>query len=59
MLLDSKSGEVVGQLWANKVMGEILAIGRDELLTISRVVDDFRRSEGQAAPSATPAPSRL
>jgi hypothetical protein len=58
-LLDSKSGEVVGQLWANKVMGEILAIGRDELLTISRVVDDFRRSEGQTAPSAAPAPSRL
>ncbi len=33
-LLDSKSGEVVGQLWANKVMAEMLAIGRDELIEI-------------------------
>jgi hypothetical protein len=58
-LLDSKSGEVVGQLWANKVVGEILAIGRDELLTISRTVDEFRRAEGLAAPAAAPPPSRL
>ena len=58
-LLDSKSGEVVGQLWANKVMGEILAIGRDELLTISRTVDEFRRSEGLVAPPAAAPPARL
>lgn len=45
-LLDSKSGQAVGQLWANKVTAELLAIGRDELVEIFRVVDDFRRDEG-------------
>lgn len=50
-LLDSKSGEVVGQLWANKVMAEMLAIGRDELIEISRIIDDFRRVEGPSSPA--------
>ena len=51
-LLDAKSGEVVGQLWANKVMGEMLAIGRDELIEISRIIDEFRRAEGIPAPGS-------
>lgn len=50
-LLDAKSGEVVGQLWAGKIMGEILAIGRDELIEISRIIEDFRRAEGIPPPA--------
>ena len=59
-LLDSKSGEAVGQLWAHKVMTELLAIGRAELAEIFRVVDDFRREEGLPVPRKPEGqPSRL
>jgi len=54
-LLDAKSGEVIGQLWAGKIAGEILAIGREELIEIARIIDEFRRAEGIPAP-ARPAP---
>ena len=57
-LLDSKSGEVIGQLWANRMMGEMLAVGRDELAEISRIIDDFRRAEGLPAPGKPEAQPR-
>jgi hypothetical protein len=57
--IDHKSSESVGQLWAGRLVTEIITIAGQERFEMRLIMDDFRRSEGLPAPPATPAPSRL
>ena len=49
--VDGTSGGAIGQLWAGKLAVEILAIARDEMFEVAKILDDFRRTEGLPAPS--------
>jgi hypothetical protein len=59
--LDSKSGELTGQLWAGKLFVVLISIANEERIEIRSIIDDFRRAEGLPLPSSpgAPAPTRL
>src|SRR5262249_55510402 len=51
--VDSRSGELVGQLWVGKLFVVLVSIANTERIEIRSIIDDFRRDEGLPA---TPPP---